>query len=163
MHLHVTTNTIQKRWCQFAPAVIRLWEYELSYKYIYGFRLLNPIIVTAIIFVIYKYIYLFYLSKETKSRLLCFRLFGTSAACSGCGQMIPASDYVMRAQGNVYHLKCFACVKCHNQLVAGDRFNLVNGSVLCEQDCIKMLKGTATTVGTVRKNSKMRMNAAIKV
>lgn len=77
--------------------------------------------------------------------------------------MIPASDYVMRAQGNVYHLKCFACVKCHNQLVAGDRFNLVNGSVLCEQDCIKMLKGTATTVGTVRKNSKMRMNAAIKV
>lgn len=36
---------------------------------------------------------------------LCFRLFGNSGACSACGQSIPASELVMRAQGNVYHLK----------------------------------------------------------
>lgn len=33
------------------------------------------------------------------------RLFGHSGACSACGQSIPASEMVMRAQGNVYHLK----------------------------------------------------------
>lgn len=33
------------------------------------------------------------------------RLFGNSGACSACGQSIPASELVMRAQGNVYHLK----------------------------------------------------------
>lgn len=39
---------------------------------------------------------------------LCFcvcRLFGHSGACSACSQSIPASEMVMRAQGNVYHLK----------------------------------------------------------
>lgn len=38
-------------------------------------------------------------------RRLCCRLFGNSGACSACGQSIPASELVMRAQGNVYHLK----------------------------------------------------------
>ncbi|XP_064458668.1 LIM domain transcription factor LMO4-like [Ornithodoros turicata] len=85
------------------------------------------------------------------------RLFGNSGACSGCGQMIPANDYVMRAAQNVYHVKCFACVKCHSQLVPGDRYNLVNGSVLCEQDCLKMLKGSPATV------RKGKVRAAIKV
>lgn len=33
------------------------------------------------------------------------RLFGNSGACSACGQSIPASELVMRAQGNVYHMK----------------------------------------------------------
>ncbi len=33
------------------------------------------------------------------------RLFGHTGACSACGQSIPASEMVMRAQGNVYHLK----------------------------------------------------------
>ena len=36
---------------------------------------------------------------------LLLRLFGNSGACSACGQSIPASELVMRAQGNVYHLK----------------------------------------------------------
>ncbi|KAH8033473.1 hypothetical protein HPB51_013276 [Rhipicephalus microplus] len=88
---------------------------------------------------------------------LCSGLFGTSGACSGCGQMIPANDYVMRAAQNVYHVKCFACVKCHSQLVPGDRYNLVNGNVLCEQDCLKMLKGSPATV------RKGKVRAAIKV
>lgn len=37
--------------------------------------------------------------------LVCCRLFGHTGACSACGQSIPASEMVMRAQGNVYHLK----------------------------------------------------------
>lgn len=33
------------------------------------------------------------------------RLFGHTGACSACGQTIPPSEMVMRAQGSVYHLK----------------------------------------------------------
>ncbi|XP_013779837.2 LIM domain transcription factor LMO4-like [Limulus polyphemus] len=89
------------------------------------------------------------------------RMFGSSGACSACGQIIPANEFVMRTQGNVYHLKCFACVKCHNQLNPGDRYNMVNGNVLCEQDCLKILKSGSTGTGTTRKG-KVRANAAIK-
>ncbi|XP_055718316.1 LIM domain transcription factor LMO4-like [Salvelinus fontinalis] len=61
-------------------------------------------------------------SCYTKSgMILCrndyIRLFGNSGACSACGQSIPASELVMRAQGNVYHLK-EACVRrevCNKQ------------------------------------------------
>ncbi|XDV48377.1 hypothetical protein PO909_017797 [Leuciscus waleckii] len=62
------------------------------------------------------------------------RLFGHTGACSACGQSIPASEMVMRAQGNVYHLKCFSCATCRNQLVPGDRFHYVNGTIFCEHD-----------------------------
>uniref|UniRef100_A0A671TEJ0 LIM domain transcription factor LMO4-like n=2 Tax=Cyprininae TaxID=2743694 RepID=A0A671TEJ0_9TELE len=62
------------------------------------------------------------------------RLFGHTGACSACGQSIPASEMVMRAQGNVYHLKCFSCATCRNQLVPGDRFHYVNGTLFCEHD-----------------------------
>ncbi|MBN3284184.1 LMO42 factor, partial [Polyodon spathula] len=40
----------------------------------------------------------------------------------------------MRAQGNVYHLKCFTCSSCRNRLVPGDRFHYINGSLFCEHD-----------------------------
>ncbi|CAJ0916359.1 unnamed protein product [Ranitomeya imitator] len=66
--------------------------------------------------------------------LCCHRLFGNSGACSACGQSIPASELVMRAQGNVYHLKCFTCSTCRNRLVPGDRFHYINGSLFCEHD-----------------------------
>lgn len=62
------------------------------------------------------------------------RLFGHSGACSACGQSIPASEMVMRAQGNVYHLKCFTCATCRNRLVPGDRFHYINGTIFCEHD-----------------------------
>uniref|UniRef100_A0A8C9W3A1 LIM domain transcription factor LMO4.1-like n=1 Tax=Scleropages formosus TaxID=113540 RepID=A0A8C9W3A1_SCLFO len=62
------------------------------------------------------------------------RLFGHTGACSACGQSIPASEMVMRAQGNVYHLKCFTCATCRNRLVPGDRFHYVNGTIFCEHD-----------------------------
>ncbi|GAB1607005.1 LIM domain transcription factor LMO4.1-like [Argonauta hians] len=69
------------------------------------------------------------------------RLFGVGGTCYTCGQTIPANEMVRRVQGNVYHLKCFTCVTCHNQLVTGDRFSLVNGNLVCEQDYPKVLKG----------------------
>ncbi|KAI5622134.1 LIM domain transcription factor LMO4.2 [Silurus asotus] len=62
------------------------------------------------------------------------RLFGHAGACSACGQSIPPSEMVMRAQGNVYHLKCFSCATCRNRLVPGDRFHYVNGTIFCEHD-----------------------------
>nr|XP_061804166.1 LIM domain transcription factor LMO4.2-like [Nerophis lumbriciformis] len=62
------------------------------------------------------------------------RLFGHSGACSACGQSIPANEMVMRAQGNVYHLKCFSCATCRNRLMPGDRFHYLNGTIFCEHD-----------------------------
>uniref|UniRef100_A0A1B6CPF1 LIM zinc-binding domain-containing protein n=1 Tax=Clastoptera arizonana TaxID=38151 RepID=A0A1B6CPF1_9HEMI len=95
------------------------------------------------------------------------RLFGSTGACSACGQTIPASEFVMRAGApvaggggppahHVFHLKCFACSKCGAQLVPGDRYYLLAGSLVCEQDWHKLLKGSAAsgaaTTGTgVRK------------
>lgn len=69
------------------------------------------------------------------------RLFGSGGSCSACGQNIPASELVMKVQGNVYHLKCFTCVTCHAQLATGDRYSIVNGSLVCEQDYPKIMKG----------------------
>ncbi|XP_039280956.1 LOW QUALITY PROTEIN: paxillin homolog 1 [Nilaparvata lugens] len=91
------------------------------------------------------------------------RMFGNSGACSACGQTIPASEFVMRAGGgmggqghprtnpprgvltphHVFHLKCFACSKCGAQLMQGDRYYLLAGSLVCEQDWQKLLKGSA--------------------
>ncbi|KAI7789512.1 LIM domain transcription factor LMO4 isoform X1 [Triplophysa rosa] len=62
------------------------------------------------------------------------RLFGNSGACMACRKSIPASEMVMRTQGNVFHVKCFICSICHNQLVPGDRFHYVNGKLFCERD-----------------------------
>ncbi|KAK9523252.1 hypothetical protein VZT92_019656 [Zoarces viviparus] len=62
------------------------------------------------------------------------RLFGHSGACSACGQSIPANEMVMRAQGSVYHLKCFSCATCRNRLMPGDRFHYINGTIFCEHD-----------------------------
>lgn len=59
------------------------------------------------------------------------KLFG---ACSACGQSIPANEMVMRAQGNVYHIKCFSCATCRNRLIPGDRFHYINGTIFCEHD-----------------------------
>nr|CAI5856913.1 unnamed protein product [Callosobruchus analis] len=83
------------------------------------------------------------------------RLFGSSGACSACGQTIPASEFVMRCGGpgaqqqhqpqppHVFHLKCFMCSKCLAPLVPGDRYYMLSGSLVCEQDWHKLLKSTA--------------------
>ncbi|XP_019614718.1 PREDICTED: LIM domain transcription factor LMO4-like isoform X1 [Branchiostoma belcheri] len=71
------------------------------------------------------------------------RLFGASGACNACGQSIPANEFVMRTQGNVYHVKCFTCFTCRYQLSPGDRYHFVNGRIFCEQDGTNLLKGAA--------------------
>ncbi|XP_046735899.1 LIM/homeobox protein Lhx9-like [Diprion similis] len=69
------------------------------------------------------------------------RLFGSTGACAGCSQTIPASDYVMRAGGAVFHQKCFTCSKCGTQLLSGDRYGLgLSGAPVCETDWHKMVK-----------------------
>ncbi|XP_023701548.1 LIM/homeobox protein Lhx9 [Cryptotermes secundus] len=96
-----------------------------------------------------------------------YRMFGISGACSACGQTIPASEFVMRAGSGtgqaaahgggpqqqpgghqVFHLKCFTCSKCGAQLVPGDRYYLLAGSLICEQDWHKLLKGSGVAGGT---------------
>ncbi|CAH1391809.1 unnamed protein product [Nezara viridula] len=80
------------------------------------------------------------------------RLFGSTGACSGCGQTIPASEFVMRAAPHhVFHLKCFACSKCGSQLVPGDRYYMAGGSLVCEQDWHKLVKSPAPQAPPVRK------------
>ncbi|KAK6978651.1 LIM domain transcription factor LMO4, partial [Biomphalaria glabrata] len=69
------------------------------------------------------------------------RLFGSGGSCSACCQPIPASELVMRAQTNVYHLKCFTCCTCHTPLNTGDRYGIVQGSLVCEQDFPKVVRG----------------------
>lgn len=69
-----------------------------------------------------------------------FRLYGTSGACAVCAKLIPATELVMKVLGKVYHLQCFTCTTCHNQLVSGDRFHVVNGRLFCENDDPNLLK-----------------------
>lgn len=83
------------------------------------------------------------------------RLFGSTGACTACGQSIPPSEFVMRTGGpsphqpgahpHVFHLKCFACSKCSAPLVQGDRYYMLAGSLVCEQDWHKLLKSSAAT------------------
>ncbi|KAK6618964.1 hypothetical protein RUM44_003345 [Polyplax serrata] len=97
--------------------------------------------------------------------MISIKLFGNTGACSACGQTIPPNEFVMRAGGanpgpqpqshHVFHLKCFVCSKCGTQLVQGDRYYLLAGSLVCEQDWHKLLKSTgvpgAGGATTVRK------------
>ncbi|GAB0096593.1 LIM domain transcription factor LMO4 [Sergentomyia squamirostris] len=97
------------------------------------------------------------------------RMFGMSGPCSACGQTIQANELVMRttpqlsnnqAVGNpnqnlqsqvqhqVFHPKCFACSKCAVQLMPGDRYYMLAGSLVCEQDWQKLIKNTGTAAGT---------------
>ncbi len=70
-----------------------------------------------------------------KIKRLCFfnRKFGTK--CASCGNGIPPSEVVRRANEYVYHLQCFACLICHRQLNTGDEFYLIDDQKLvCKID-----------------------------
>ncbi|KAK8751097.1 hypothetical protein OTU49_013006, partial [Cherax quadricarinatus] len=74
-----------------------------------------------------------------------FRRYGTK--CSGCEQGIPPTQVVRRAQDNVYHLHCFACVICQRQLNTGDEFYLMeDNKLVCKSDYeqAKQREGDAT-------------------
>jgi len=63
-------------------------------------------------------------------------MFGSSGTCSGCGHSIPPSELVLRVSTGsqssaVYHVQCFSCAACHCRLVAGDKYRIVNGHVIC--------------------------------
>jgi hypothetical protein len=63
----------------------------------------------------------------------CSRRYGTK--CAGCEQGIPPTQVVRRAQDNVYHLQCFACVMCSRQLNTGDEFYLMEDrKLVCKPD-----------------------------
>lgn len=60
------------------------------------------------------------------------------------GQTVP--------QHHVFHLKCFQCSKCGCHLVQGDRYYMVGGNLVCEQDWHKLVKtSNATTNPPLRK------------
>ncbi|XP_035684602.1 LIM/homeobox protein Lhx3-like isoform X2 [Branchiostoma floridae] len=62
-----------------------------------------------------------------------FRRFGTK--CAGCGQGIPPTQVVRRAQDKIYHLQCFACIMCKRQLATGDEFYLMeDAKLVCKSD-----------------------------
>ncbi|CAF3534782.1 unnamed protein product [Rotaria socialis] len=62
-----------------------------------------------------------------------FKKFGTK--CAACGNGIPPSDVVQRANDYLYHLGCFSCLICHRQLKTGDEFYLIDDQKLvCKID-----------------------------
>ncbi|XP_060707182.1 LIM/homeobox protein Lhx9-like [Hemiscyllium ocellatum] len=52
--------------------------------------------------------------------------------CSRCHLGIPASEMVMRAKEEVYHVSCFTCAICGEALVTGDLFGTRQGLVYCQ-------------------------------
>ncbi|WKY16685.1 hypothetical protein Q1695_001372 [Nippostrongylus brasiliensis] len=62
------------------------------------------------------------------------RLYGYRGICTGCRQVIPPYDMVMRVKNNLYHLKCFRCSVCSESFVVGERFRLHENQILCESD-----------------------------
>lgn len=62
-----------------------------------------------------------------------FKRYGTK--CAGCELGIPPTQVVRRAQDNVYHLHCFACILCKRQLNTGDEFYLMeDNKLVCKAD-----------------------------
>ncbi|KAM8871876.1 LIM/homeobox protein LMX-1.2-like [Synchiropus picturatus] len=63
------------------------------------------------------------------------RLFVTK--CSGCQQRIAPTELVMRALESVYHLHCFCCCVCEQQLRKGDEFVVRDGQLMCKRDFVR--------------------------
>ncbi|XP_013382228.1 LIM/homeobox protein Lhx3 [Lingula anatina] len=62
-----------------------------------------------------------------------FRRFGTK--CAACDKGIPPTQVVRRAQDYVYHLECFSCLICNQQLNTGDEFYLLDDrKLVCKAD-----------------------------
>lgn len=69
-----------------------------------------------------------------------FHLFGTK--CDRCGCLFSKNDFVMRAKSKIYHIECFRCTTCDQQLNPGDEFALRdNGSLYCKLDQFELLDG----------------------
>ncbi|XP_054724429.1 LIM domain transcription factor LMO4-B-like [Uloborus diversus] len=89
------------------------------------------------------------------------RLFGREGECHACRETIPANEMVMKVQGLAYHLKCFICSRCHGPLSLGDRYHLWEGRILCDKECLRLLRRNAPL--TQRRATKaQRLNSTIK-
>lgn len=63
-----------------------------------------------------------------------FRRFAKTR-CAHCEQGIAPTTQVRRAQQNVYHLDCFDCIICKQQLNTGDEFYLMEDNrLVCKAD-----------------------------
>uniref|UniRef100_UPI00358DEA73 rhombotin-2 isoform X2 n=1 Tax=Myxine glutinosa TaxID=7769 RepID=UPI00358DEA73 len=62
------------------------------------------------------------------------RLFGQDGCCAACDKSIRAFEMTMRVRDKVYHLECFKCAACQKHFCVGDRYRLINSSIICEQD-----------------------------
>lgn len=63
-----------------------------------------------------------------------FRQFAKTR-CAHCELGIAPNSQVRRAQDNVYHLDCFDCVVCKQQLNTGDEFYLMeDNKLVCKAD-----------------------------
>ncbi|XP_074597294.1 LIM homeobox transcription factor 1-beta-like isoform X1 [Brevipalpus obovatus] len=65
------------------------------------------------------------------------KLYG--AKCTGCCEIIPSTEMVMRALDSIFHLNCFTCVGCGKQLKKGDQFVMRSGRLFCRPDFEKEL------------------------
>uniref|UniRef100_A0A1I8BLR6 Homeobox domain-containing protein n=1 Tax=Meloidogyne hapla TaxID=6305 RepID=A0A1I8BLR6_MELHA len=64
-------------------------------------------------------------------------LFGPTAhaPCTRCGQSIPPTELVYRSAGiYVYHLHCFVCFCCGQQLRLGEEYINVEGQLICQRE-----------------------------
>ena len=69
------------------------------------------------------------------------RLYGVR--CRGCMEPIPSNELVMRATGGVYHVRCFVCVACGQQLHKGDQFVASDSQIFCRLDFEKKYAAAA--------------------
>ncbi|KAL2089645.1 hypothetical protein ACEWY4_014333 [Coilia grayii] len=78
-----------------------------------------------------------------------FKRFGTK--CASCQQGIPPTQVVRKAQDFVYHLHCFSCVICSQQLATGDEFYLMeDGRLVCKEDYETAKQNDDSEAGTKR-------------
>lgn len=60
------------------------------------------------------------------------RLFRAKCAC--CGYSISSHELVMKALDCVFHVHCFRCVECGQQLQKGEQFVIKDGQIFCRFD-----------------------------
>ncbi|XP_072015512.1 LIM/homeobox protein Lhx3-like isoform X3 [Amphiura filiformis] len=85
-----------------------------------------------------------------------FKRFGTK--CSACDKGIAPTEIVRRAQDNVYHLHCFACVMCNRQLATGDEFYLMSDNKLVCKGDYEAAKTREASVAGEEENSELEMD-----